>query len=134
MLALLGAGLVDDREHIGLAKDQILFVVDGDFAARVLAIQNTVTGLELHRYAYVLLVASWADRDDLALLRLFLGSVGDEQPATHLLGVFERPHDDAVGEGCDFGGGKCLCCHMGALLAEKVAWNGMLLALDRGEC
>ncbi len=38
----------------------------------------------------VLLEAAGADGDDLALLRLFLGGVGDVESAAHLLGLFER--------------------------------------------
>src|SRR5438132_9453521 len=103
--------VVHDREHIGLAKDQQLFGVDGDFGTAVLPVENLVPDLELHRDADILLIASGADSDDLALLRLFLGGVGNKETAAHLLRVLERPDDDAIGEGSDLGAGLCFCGH-----------------------
>src|SRR6266566_1545441 len=101
MFALLVIGLVNDREHIGLAKYQELVVIDGDFAAAVLAVKNLVADLELHRDADVFLIPTRAHGDDLALLGLFLGGVGDEKSPAHLLRVLERLDDDSIGEGSD---------------------------------
>src|SRR6267378_7425827 len=111
MFALWVSGLVHNREHIGLAKDQILVVVDGDFGAAVLAVQNLVSDLDLHRNADVLLIASGADCDDLALLWLLLGGVRNEESAAHLLGVLERLDDDAIREWSDLGAGLCFGGH-----------------------
>src|SRR6266581_4526956 len=105
MIALWVSGLVHNREHIGLAKDQILFGVDGDFGAAVLSVENLVADLELHRDADILLIPAGAHGDDLALLGLFFGGVGNEEPAAHLLGVLERLDDDAICEGSDLGAG-----------------------------
>src|SRR5213592_4624610 len=105
MIALWVFGLVNNREHIGLAKDQVLFGVDCDFGAAVLSVENLVSDLELHRNSDVLLEPAGTDRDDLALLRLFLGGVGNEESTAHLLRVLERLDYDAIGEGSDLGAG-----------------------------
>src|SRR6266550_778337 len=119
MIALWVFGLVHNREHIGLAKDQILFGVDGYFGAAVLSVKNLVSDLELHRNADVLLEPAGTDCDDLALLRLFLGGVGDEQSTAHLLRVLERLDDDAIGEGSDLSAGLGFRGHsLAALLLE----------------
>src|SRR3954463_15723199 len=131
----VGGWLVHDREYIGLAKDQKLFGIDGDFGAAVLSVENLVTDLELHRDANVLLVAAGADGDDLALLRLFLGGVGDEESTAHLLGVLERLDDDAIGEGCDLGVGLGFCGHSSCPSKEWLGGgSACLLALISGEC
>src|SRR5687767_15988219 len=105
MIALWVSGLVHDGEHVRLAQDQILFGVDGDFGAAVLAVENLVSDLDLHRDSNVLLVPAGADGDDLTLLRLFLGRVWNEESAAHLLRVLQRPDDDAIGERSDLGAG-----------------------------
>src|ERR1700687_5573467 len=107
----LGVWLGDDRENIGLAEDQVSLGVDRDFSSTVLSVENLVTDLELHRNADVLLEAARANGDDLALLRLFLGGIGDEQRAALLLRLLERSDHHAVCEGCDFGARLCFCSH-----------------------
>ena len=47
----------------------------------------------------VLLDLALADGDDLALLGLFLGGVGDDDAADLLFAFFEALHDDAVVQG-----------------------------------
>jgi hypothetical protein len=93
------------------ARASVLKCSSLDFGAAVLPVENLVADLELHRNAHVLLVAAGADGDDLALLRLFLGGVGNEETAAHLLSVLERPHNYAIGEGSDLGAGLCFCGH-----------------------
>src|ERR1700687_3022960 len=107
----LGVWLGDDRENIGLAEDQGSLGVDRDFSSTVLSVENLVSDLELHWNANVLLVTPGADGHDLALLRLFLGGIGDEQRAALLLGLLERLDHDAVCEGGDFGARLCFCSH-----------------------
>ena len=58
----------------------------------------------------VLLDLALADGDDLALLRLFLGGVRDDDPADLLFAFFDALHDDAVVQGTDLHCG-CCCCH-----------------------
>src|SRR5689334_8272354 len=72
ILPLVGA-VVDDGQDVGLAQDQQLVVLVLDLGARVLGEQDAVAGLELHRDSLaVVRHAAGADRDHLALLRLFL--------------------------------------------------------------
>src|SRR5262245_54566931 len=68
----------DDAENLVLADDQIFLAIDFDFAAGVLAEEHRVTGLHVQGQHLALVVdAAASDGDDLALLRFFLGGVGD---------------------------------------------------------
>src|SRR5580693_3895425 len=64
---------VDDGEDLVLAQDHIVFVFDLDLAARVLAHQDPVAGLDVHRRALALVgQLAGTDGDDLGLLGLLL--------------------------------------------------------------
>ena len=57
----------------------MVLAFEHDFAARVLAEENLIAGLYFDRYKLaVLAVLAFADGDDLALLRLFLGGIRDD--------------------------------------------------------
>src|SRR5262249_22175816 len=90
--------LADNREHIRLAEDEHLRAVQGDLGAAVLSVEHLVPDLHLHGHALVFLIAPGSYGDDLALLRLLFGGIWDVQPATHLLGLLERLHYDAISE------------------------------------
>src|SRR6266850_7570528 len=75
---------VDDREDFILAHDQVLVAVQFDFLAGVLAEEDGVPFLHVERDALVLLALAEANGDHLALLRLFLGGVRDDDPANLL--------------------------------------------------
>src|SRR5688500_5741163 len=96
-------GLADHREHVGLAEDQVLLVVDGHLGAAVLPVEHLVTDLDVHRDALpaALVELARTDGDDLALLGLLLRRVRDVQAAAHLLVLLERLHDDAIGQRLD---------------------------------
>ena len=88
---------IEHREHFVLAHDEVFLAVDLDFLARVLAEEDGVAVLHVERLTLaVFLDLAVADGDDLALLRLFLGGVGDDDPADLLLAFFEALNDDAV--------------------------------------
>ena len=90
------------REDFVLAHDQVLLAVDLDLLAGVLAEEDRVACLDVERRDLaVLLDLALADGDDLALLRLLLGGVGDDDPADLLLAFFDALHDDAVVQGTD---------------------------------
>src|SRR6476661_1020243 len=89
---------VDDREDVRFTQDEQLLAFDRDFGAAVLTVEDLVADLHVHRDAGLLLETARANRHDGTLLRLFLGGIRDVQPTTHLLGLFERLDDDAVGE------------------------------------
>src|SRR5262247_2507828 len=74
--------LVENGEDVFLAHDEEFFVVDLDLGARVLPEQDLVTGLHVERHLLAVVVdLAGADGDDLALLRLLLGRVRDDDPA-----------------------------------------------------
>ena len=78
--------LLDDREDVVLAQDDVLFAVELHFGARVLADEDLVARLDLERADLAVLVdLAVADGDDLGLERLLLGGVGDEEAAGGLL-------------------------------------------------
>src|SRR5690348_1146112 len=80
--------LVEHREEVVLAHDQVLFTVDLDLGPAVLAEQHAVAGLDLEGDDLAVLVAfARADGDDLGLDRFLLGRVGDEK-TTGGLGFF----------------------------------------------
>src|SRR5262245_22367488 len=99
MFPLLLSAL-DDAEDLVLAKDQTLFPVDLDLAARVLAEEDAITRLDVERDRLALVVGlAFPDGQDLPFLRLLLGRVGDDDPAGALLLVLlDALHDQAVVE------------------------------------
>src|ERR1019366_2620947 len=105
---------VDDGKDVAFTENQDLLVVDGDFRAAVLPVQDLVADLDLHLHALALFDSAGADRDDFALLRLLLGGVGNVEATAHLLGLLQWPHDDTVGQGRDFrgGSGSGFRCHV----------------------
>ena len=70
---------------------------DLDLGAGVLAEQDLVADLDVERDDLAVVVdLALADRDDLALLRLFLRGVGDDDAALGLLFLRDPLHDDAI--------------------------------------
>src|SRR6266852_6020052 len=88
------------REHgqdFVLAEDQNLLAVDLDVGPRVLAEENLVAGLHVQGdLGAVLEDLAVADGDDLALLGLLLGGVGDDDPTLDRLLLFDALDDQAV--------------------------------------
>src|SRR6266567_2948169 len=102
--------LLDDREHVTGGEHEVLLARVLHFGAAVLAVENDIASLDVHRDALGASVveAAWADGDDLALLGLLLGGVRDDKAGCcGLLGV-ERAHYDPVFERLDnnLGGGR----------------------------
>src|SRR5262249_18670420 len=90
----------EHAHDVGLLHDQEFLAVDLDLGARPLAEQHLVAGLHVHRDQLAALVASArADRDHLALLRLLLRAVGDDDAAGGLLLGLDATHDHAVVQG-----------------------------------
>src|SRR5829696_532642 len=80
---LLRGGLAfEDAHDVGLLHDEELLVVELDLGARPLAEQDAVAGLHVEGAQLALVVErAGADGDHLALLRLLLGGVGDDDAA-----------------------------------------------------
>src|SRR5208337_1313340 len=88
---------------VGLLHDQEFLAVDLDFGAAPLAEQDLVASLDVHRGELAALVAATgADGDDLALLRLLLGGVRNDDAAFRLFLAVEATDDDAVMQGTEF--------------------------------
>src|SRR5215472_12665726 len=105
LLQALGCA-AQDAEHFILFHDQVLFAVELDFAAGVLAEENVVAFLNVKREGLALFVlAALAHGDDFALLRFVLGGIGNDDAAASGVSFFQTTHQDAVVQGSE------LCCH-----------------------
>src|SRR5580704_17985671 len=83
---LEGGHALDHAHDVALLHDQEILAIDLDLGARPLAEEHTIAGLEVDGHERAALVArSRADRDDLALLRLLLDSVGYDDAALRLV-------------------------------------------------
>src|ERR1700729_1251007 len=102
--------LLDDCEHIAGGEDQVLLAGILDLGTAVLAVQHDVADLDVHRDALGAGIVEPARTDgkDLALLRLPLGGVRDDQTRRGGLLGFERAHHDPVFERLqnNLGGGR----------------------------
>src|SRR5690606_5301084 len=92
-------------EDVALFHDDDLLAVDLDLGAAPLAEQHLVTLLEIERHELAALVArARTDGEDLALLRLLGGGVGDDDAAGGLRLAVEALDQDAVMEWTEFHG------------------------------
>ena len=91
------AGGVEHGENFIFPHDQVLFAVQLDLLSGILSEQDEVAGLDVERDALaVVLRLAVSGGDDLALLRLLFGGVGDDDPADLLLAFLDAGDDDAV--------------------------------------
>src|SRR5438105_4925637 len=73
--------LLNNGEHFVFAQDQVLFVVDLDFGAGILADEDAVPLLHVERELLAILVdLALADGHDFGFHGLLLGGVGDDDP------------------------------------------------------
>src|SRR5215217_8426931 len=92
----------EDAQDVGLLHDEELLAVELDLGARPLAEQDAVAGLHVERAQLALVVErAGADGDHLALLRLLLGGVGDDDAAGRLLLRRDAADQDAVVQGTE---------------------------------
>src|SRR3954451_5737329 len=93
----LGGALLEHAHDVAFLHDQQLVAVELDLGAGPLAEQHAVAGLDAHRRQLAPRTAGTrADRQDLALHRLFLGGVRDDQAALGLRLFLDTLDDDAV--------------------------------------
>src|SRR5215831_6473930 len=92
------SSLLENREDVFLAHDEVFLVVDLDLGARVLPEQDLVAGFHVEGDLFAVVAdLAGADGDDLALLRLLLGRVRDDDPApADLLFLQTFDHDPIV--------------------------------------
>src|SRR5919198_4209145 len=88
--------LGDDGEHVAGGQDQVLVPAHLDLGAAVLGVDDGVADLDVERHPVAVLEAAGADGDDLALLGLLLGGVGDDQAGGGHLLALTRLDDDPV--------------------------------------
>src|SRR5574344_1361984 len=96
-------GILENGENIALSHDQITLSVRCDFGAAVLAVQNLVADLDVHRdhFALVVLLARTYG-DDLALHGLFLRVVGNVETALRFGFSFRRFDENSISQGFHF--------------------------------
>src|SRR5688572_16116374 len=88
---------LENGEDLVLAHDEVFLTVDFDLLSGILAEQDRVAVLDVERLALaVVLDLALTGGDDLALLGLFLGGIGDDDPANLLLALIQALNDDAV--------------------------------------
>src|SRR5262245_58402746 len=96
------SSLLEHREDVFLADDQVVFPVERDLAAGVLAEQDLVALLDLERRDLAVVVhLAGAHRDHESLLGLLLGGVGDDDAALGLGLGLEALDQDAVVQGSE---------------------------------
>src|SRR5918993_214643 len=85
-------------EHVAAGQDQEVLAVDRDLGAAVLGVQDGLADADVEgdELAGCLGALAGTDSEDLALLRLLLGGVGDDQAGGRRLLGLVRLHDDAV--------------------------------------
>src|SRR5215217_7424330 len=94
---LEGRALLDDAHDVRLLHDEQLLAVHLDLGAGPLPEQDPVAGPDVERDELAALVArAGADGEDLALHRLLLGGVGDDDPALGLGLLLDALDEDAV--------------------------------------
>src|SRR4029079_12009559 len=72
----------DDPEDVAFLHDDQVFTVDLHFGARPFAEQDLVAGLDIQRRDLAVVAPGpGSDRDHFAFLRLFLGGIGNDDPA-----------------------------------------------------
>src|SRR5262249_18716264 len=102
-LLLRRRGALEHAHDFGLLHHQEFVAVELDLGARPPAEQHAVAGLDLERHDLALLIArARADRDDLALLRFFLGGVGDDDAAGRARLFFHPADHDAIVQWLEF--------------------------------
>src|SRR4029077_15861726 len=92
----------DHAHDVGLLHDQEILAVEFHLGAGPLAEHHAVAGLEVDRDQLAILVApARPNRDDLALGRLLLGCVGNDDAALWLLVGLDAADDHAVMQGTE---------------------------------
>src|ERR1051326_1263206 len=89
--------MVDDAHDVRLFHDDQIFTFDLDLGAGPLAEQDAVTRLDVERLDLAVFAARTRTHGDhLALHRLFLRRIGDDDAARGLLFRFHAPDQHAV--------------------------------------
>src|ERR1700730_3322932 len=104
-LFLRGACALDHSHDVGLLHDQKVLAVDLDLGAGPFAEQHPVARFEFEwRQLAALVPSARPHGDDLALLRLLLDSVGNNDAALCLFLSFDAADDDTIVQWTEFHG------------------------------
>src|SRR5436190_17649373 len=123
-----GFGFVDDSQHFVFSHDEELLTFELDLLARVLAEENEVSGFHVERLLLaVVLRLAVAGSDDLALLGLFLGGVGDDDAPDLLFAFLDALDNDAVVQRSHvhFVSPSEKGCSNRASLSERGGWHSL---------
>src|SRR6266852_6772948 len=105
LVLCLRVGAFDDAQYVVFSHDEIFLTIELDLLPRVLAEKDKVTSLDVGLLARaVVLDLANPGGDHLALLRLFLGGVGDDDSADLLFAFLKALNDEAVVEWSDMRG------------------------------
>jgi hypothetical protein len=100
---LLGIGLDQDPHNVALFHDEVLDVIDFDLGAGPFAEQDAVANPDIDRDELAALVAAaGSNGDDLALLWLLLGGVGNDNATSGLRLGIDSLDDNAVVKRSEF--------------------------------
>src|SRR5690606_6846147 len=92
----------DDRQHVASGEHEELVATELDLGAAVLGVEHLVAHGDIERNAVAVVVdAAGTHGDDLALLRLLLGGVRNDQTRRGDLLGFDLLDDDAILERLD---------------------------------
>ena len=98
----VAAGSADLGEHVAGREDEVLLAAVLDLGAAVLAVDDLVADGDVHGDAVAVVVdATGTDAQDLALLGLLLGGVGDHETRSGGLLRLDLLDDDAIFERLD---------------------------------
>src|SRR4051812_2846158 len=87
----------DNPEDVAFLHDDEVLTVDLHLGARPFAEQDLVAGLDVRRrHLAVVGARAGADGNDFAFLRLFLGGVRDDDPASGLFVGLDSADEDAI--------------------------------------
>src|SRR6185312_6462136 len=99
-LSPMDEGLAELRQHVRLTQDEQVVPLDGYLGASVFGVEDLVALRDVERAAAAVLVdGAIADGDDLPLLRLLLGGVGENDAASGRRLLLDRLDDQPVPEG-----------------------------------
>src|SRR6476661_7767346 len=91
-----GFSLLNLGQDVALAKHEQVLTVDLDLRAAVLAVEDLVALAHIEGAALPVLDRAVADRDHLALLRLLLRGVGEDETAGGRRLLLDRLNDQPI--------------------------------------
>src|ERR1043166_3152433 len=121
--------LIHNAEDVVLAHDEIVFPVDLDFRATKLADEHLVALLDFEGNLLAAVIGlTRADGNDFALLGLFLGGIGDDNPAFLRFLLFQWLDQNAVSNWFDHVISPLLGFSVFPIMIRTTPYDGLKLA------